>query len=194
MRDSTFDLWTYRVHYHHCKTISVLRGSKILEARRQRFGSLTYTLVSRILMQGPRAMLQTMSRQNRLCRRCLQRLFTPLGRSCMRIPTTRHMYSIAAAFRFTGRRITQECHRNQISSVRKHSQFERSKLIRSVNLIDPFYSAAALHFDDLFRRYGAPLFVLNLVKVMVLDLQFPHTRCQQQIGPRADSSRIYPAS
>lgn len=33
-----------------------------------------------------------------------------------------------------------------------------------MNLVDPFYSAAALHFDDLFERYGAPVFVLNLVK------------------------------
>lgn len=33
-----------------------------------------------------------------------------------------------------------------------------------LNLVDPFYSAAALHFDDLFKRYGAPVYVLNLVK------------------------------
>ena len=33
-----------------------------------------------------------------------------------------------------------------------------------LNLIDPFYSAAALHFDDLFQRYGAPIFVVNLIK------------------------------
>lgn len=34
----------------------------------------------------------------------------------------------------------------------------------SVNLVDPFYGAAALHFDNLFERYGTPIFVLNLVK------------------------------
>lgn len=33
-----------------------------------------------------------------------------------------------------------------------------------LNLIDPFYTAAALHFDNLFERYGAPIYVLNLVK------------------------------
>ena len=33
-----------------------------------------------------------------------------------------------------------------------------------LNLIDPFYSASALHFDNLFERYGAPVYVLNLVK------------------------------
>ncbi|KAI5805204.1 SacI homology domain-containing protein [Geopyxis carbonaria] len=33
-----------------------------------------------------------------------------------------------------------------------------------MNLVDPFFSAAALHFDDLFGRYGAPVIVLNLVK------------------------------
>jgi hypothetical protein len=33
-----------------------------------------------------------------------------------------------------------------------------------INLIDPFYSAAALHFNNLFERYGAPIYVLNLIK------------------------------
>ncbi|CAG8235409.1 unnamed protein product [Penicillium salamii] len=33
-----------------------------------------------------------------------------------------------------------------------------------LNLVDPFYSAAALHFDNLFARYGAPIYILNLVK------------------------------
>lgn len=34
-----------------------------------------------------------------------------------------------------------------------------------VTVVDPFYSAAALHFDDLLSRYGAPITVLNLIKV-----------------------------
>ncbi|MCJ1339813.1 phosphatidylinositol-3,5-bisphosphate 5-phosphatase [Bachmanniomyces sp. S44760] len=33
-----------------------------------------------------------------------------------------------------------------------------------LNLVDPFYSAAARHFDNLFKRYGAPVYVLNLIK------------------------------
>ncbi|KLU85944.1 polyphosphoinositide phosphatase [Magnaporthiopsis poae ATCC 64411] len=33
-----------------------------------------------------------------------------------------------------------------------------------LNLIDPFYTSAALHFDNLFGRYGAPIYALNLVK------------------------------
>ncbi|KAL1739305.1 SacI homology domain-containing protein, partial [Schizophyllum fasciatum] len=33
-----------------------------------------------------------------------------------------------------------------------------------INVVDPFYSAAARHFDDLFRRYGAPVMILNLIK------------------------------
>jgi len=33
-----------------------------------------------------------------------------------------------------------------------------------LNLTDPFYQPAAAHFDDLFRRYGCPIYVLNLVK------------------------------
>lgn len=33
-----------------------------------------------------------------------------------------------------------------------------------INLSDPFYQPAALHFDHLFERYGCPIYVLNLVK------------------------------
>ncbi|KAK5131622.1 hypothetical protein LTR08_000809 [Meristemomyces frigidus] len=33
-----------------------------------------------------------------------------------------------------------------------------------VNLSDPFYQPAALHFDNLFERYGCPVYVLNLIK------------------------------
>lgn len=38
-----------------------------------------------------------------------------------------------------------------------------------MNLVDPFYGAAGLHFDNLFERYGAPIYVLNLVKVRIWD-------------------------
>jgi hypothetical protein len=30
--------------------------------------------------------------------------------------------------------------------------------------VDPFFSAAALHFENLFFRYGSPVIVLNLIK------------------------------
>ncbi|KAG7892079.1 hypothetical protein KL905_003589 [Ogataea polymorpha] len=33
-----------------------------------------------------------------------------------------------------------------------------------INVFDPFYSASALHFDNLFKRYGAPVQILNLIK------------------------------
>ncbi|KAG6853214.1 hypothetical protein C0991_006117 [Blastosporella zonata] len=33
-----------------------------------------------------------------------------------------------------------------------------------ISVVDPFYSAASRHFDDLFKRYGAPLTILNLIK------------------------------
>ncbi|GAO19797.1 hypothetical protein UVI_02064040 [Ustilaginoidea virens] len=35
-----------------------------------------------------------------------------------------------------------------------------------LNLVDPFYGAAAMHFNDLFQRYGAPIYVVNLIKSM----------------------------
>lgn len=34
----------------------------------------------------------------------------------------------------------------------------------TVSVMDPFYTAAARHFADLFKRYGAPLMLLNLIK------------------------------
>lgn len=33
-----------------------------------------------------------------------------------------------------------------------------------LNVIDPFYSKSALHFNDLFHRYGTPIQILNLIK------------------------------
>ncbi|EKM74897.1 hypothetical protein AGABI1DRAFT_132740 [Agaricus bisporus var. burnettii JB137-S8] len=33
-----------------------------------------------------------------------------------------------------------------------------------ISVVDPFYTAASKHFDNLFRRYGAPITILNLVK------------------------------
>lgn len=33
-----------------------------------------------------------------------------------------------------------------------------------ISVVDPYYSSAALHFDDLLRRYGHPIVVLNLIK------------------------------
>ncbi|PLW43090.1 hypothetical protein PCANC_03792 [Puccinia coronata f. sp. avenae] len=32
------------------------------------------------------------------------------------------------------------------------------------SVIDPYFSGAAIHFDDLFARYGTPVIVLNLIK------------------------------
>ncbi|GJJ09043.1 hypothetical protein Clacol_003265 [Clathrus columnatus] len=33
-----------------------------------------------------------------------------------------------------------------------------------ITVVDPFYTAAALHFDSLLKRYGAPVMILNLIK------------------------------
>ncbi|KAF8628570.1 hypothetical protein AX17_005966 [Amanita inopinata Kibby_2008] len=33
-----------------------------------------------------------------------------------------------------------------------------------ISVVDPFYIAASKHFDDLFKRYGAPITILNLIK------------------------------
>ncbi|KAJ7221717.1 polyphosphoinositide phosphatase [Mycena pura] len=33
-----------------------------------------------------------------------------------------------------------------------------------ISVVDPFYTAAARHFDNLFKRYGTPIVILNLIK------------------------------
>lgn len=33
-----------------------------------------------------------------------------------------------------------------------------------ISVVDPFYTAASLHFDNLFQRYGTPITILNLIK------------------------------
>jgi len=35
----------------------------------------------------------------------------------------------------------------------------------TLDVVDPFFSAAGLHFDELLGRYGAPITVFNLIKV-----------------------------
>eukprot|EP00842_Homolaphlyctis_polyrhiza_P000805 jgi/Hompol1/1725/HPOL_001926-RA len=37
----------------------------------------------------------------------------------------------------------------------------------ALDYIDPYYSATALHFDNMLKRYGAPIMVLNLTKERV---------------------------
>jgi phosphatidylinositol 3,5-bisphosphate 5-phosphatase len=38
-----------------------------------------------------------------------------------------------------------------------------------VNVVDPFFSAAALHFNQMFERYGIPTIALSLIKVLSLQ-------------------------
>ncbi|KAL5533429.1 FIG4 [Sanghuangporus sanghuang] len=33
-----------------------------------------------------------------------------------------------------------------------------------ISVVDPFFTPAAMHFDNLFSRYGAPIMILNLIK------------------------------
>lgn len=38
-------------------------------------------------------------------------------------------------------------------------------LVNSVQRYDPTYESTKLHFEDLEKRYGNPIIVLNLIKV-----------------------------
>ena len=35
---------------------------------------------------------------------------------------------------------------------------------RPVSVVDPFFTPASLHFNELFKRYGTPIIILNLIK------------------------------
>jgi hypothetical protein len=62
----------------------------------------------------------------------------------------------------------------QYESTTSHRKFVHSRSTQkillcltnptSVSVVDPFFTAASRHFDDLFRRYGTPITILNLIK------------------------------
>ena len=107
-----------------------------------------------------------MSRQSKSFPKCLRPPFTPPDQSSSLTPATPPMFSIEVVYHYTGLKTIPVSHQSQILRV-SYRNLSFPRLIRLVNLIDPFYSAAALHFDNLFERYGAPVYVLNLVKVRV---------------------------
>lgn len=37
-------------------------------------------------------------------------------------------------------------------------------LANLVSVVDPFFTPASVHFNNLFKRYGTPIIVLNLIK------------------------------
>lgn len=51
------------------------------------------------------------------------------------------------------------------SQLPERRRRKRKLMMNPVTRVDPYFSAAGLHFDDLFRRYGGPITVLNLIKV-----------------------------
>lgn len=69
-----------------------------------------------------------------------------------------------------------------------------------MHLIDPYHSAAALHFDDLFARYGSPIIALNLIKrkehePREMKLVHPYKECidyLNQFLPEAKKIRYIP--
>ncbi|KAJ1569358.1 phosphatidylinositol-3,5-bisphosphate 5-phosphatase [Cladochytrium tenue] len=48
--------------------------------------------------------------------------------------------------------------------ARRSRYYAGARFLKRVTLNDPFFSAAALHFDNMFERYGAPIIILNLIK------------------------------
>lgn len=61
-----------------------------------------------------------------------------------------------------------------------------------VNVVDPFFSAAALHFNQMFERYGIPCIVLNLIKVAPgIPLIIAKGEDTPRINP---GKRIYPSN
>ena len=55
-------------------------------------------------------------------------------------------------------------HRGSIPLFWSQEGLMAAKPLIEIDVIDPFYVAAAHHFNDLLNRYGSPLTILNLVK------------------------------
>lgn len=55
--------------------------------------------------------------------------------------------------------------------------------LTKVNVVDPFFSAAALHFNQMFERYGLPCIALSLIKVIT-------ERPLLTVAKRENSSRV----
>jgi len=110
-------------------------------------------------------MLRTMSRRNRLCQTCLRPLSMLQVQSCLPTLIIHLMCSTEAVYHYIGPKTILGFRPSQTLNACISCLPNYKALTSSVNLVDPFYSAAALHFNDLFERYGAPIYVLNLVKV-----------------------------
>lgn len=76
--------------------------------------------------------------------------------------------STVAAYLYSGPRRLQVSHLSRLLRVRhvKPVCYYPSLTIMTptVPVMDPFYTSAARHFDDLFKRYGTPITILNLIK------------------------------
>jgi len=49
--------------------------------------------------------------------------------------------------------------------------FASRMALNVVNVVDPFFSAAALHFNQMFERYGIPIIALSLIKVCSYQIE-----------------------
>jgi hypothetical protein len=54
--------------------------------------------------------------------------------------------------------------RPPIESMSDTAMTSTMLIVFLVSVVDPFYTAAARHFDNLFARYGTPITILNLIK------------------------------
>ena len=81
--------------------------------------------------------------------------------------TTPATCSTEGAYQSTGRKRQTQWFRNpplRVSCSYFHSSSKACSSACTVSVVDPFYTAAAKHFDDLFKRYGTPITILNLIK------------------------------
>ena len=59
-----------------------------------------------------------------------------------------------------------------------------------MDLADPYASLPGAHFNDVLARFGAPIFILNLVKVCVSLVQMLNPFMPYAVSQTADSMKI----
>ena len=109
-----------------------------------------------------KATLRTKSRPNRQ--------FTTLQFRPSRKAFSLRLSTLVARFRFSGRKIQNKFQSHLLTVL--HIQINNSLIFGHikilsilVDIVDPFATVAARHFRQLMSRHGAPIIIVNLVKM-----------------------------
>lgn len=146
---SALHLWPHRTYHRHCQALAILCRREVSQTRCERSGTYSISGVSYSALIRVQGYVANDVETEQIVAESLTTSFHAPGPRLFCSPQytsyVQHRGSIPLYW-------TQDS-----TGVTPKPPIE-------VNLIDPFYGAAALHFNNLFARYGAPIYVVNLIK------------------------------